>query len=46
MEKLIKKYHKLLLMSNLKITIPNPCSANWDKMKNLDQGRFCEQCEK
>lgn len=33
-------------MSNLKITIPNPCSANWDKMKNLDQGRFCEQCKK
>ena len=33
-------------MSNLKITIPNPCSANWDKMKNLDQGRFFEQCEK
>lgn len=35
-----------MLMSNFKITIPNPCSANWDKMKPLDHGRFCQQCEK
>ncbi|WP_316765338.1 carboxypeptidase-like regulatory domain-containing protein [Pedobacter frigiditerrae] len=33
-------------MSNLKITIPKPCSENWENMKPLGQGRFCDNCEK
>ncbi|RZK56316.1 MAG: hypothetical protein EOO91_12370 [Pedobacter sp.] len=33
-------------MSNLKITIPKPCTENWGNMKPLEKGRFCESCEK
>ncbi|TCC92073.1 carboxypeptidase-like regulatory domain-containing protein [Pedobacter frigiditerrae] len=34
------------LMPNLKITIPKPCAENWENMKPLEQGRFCDSCEK
>ena len=27
------------------LTIPSPCSANWDSMKGNDQVRFCEHCD-
>ena len=27
-----------------RITIPNPCDANWDEMIGNDQVRFCEHC--
>ncbi len=33
-------------MPNVKITIPKACSANWENMKPLVQGRFCKICEK
>lgn len=33
-------------MQNLKITIQKPCSENWENMKPLGQGRFCDSCEK
>jgi hypothetical protein len=33
-------------MPNLKITIPKPCSESWENMKPLEQGRFCDSCEK
>lgn len=50
MEKVVKKYHLVitaqLFMSNFKITIPKPCSANWANMKPLEQGRFCDSCKK
>ena len=29
-----------------KITIPKPCSAEWDAMTKQDEGRFCQQCNK
>ncbi|UQB67438.1 hypothetical protein [Epilithonimonas zeae] len=29
-----------------KISIPNPCSENWNEMSPEDQGRFCSVCSK
>src|SRR5688572_16446018 len=29
-----------------KITVPKPCSAEWDSMVKKDDGRFCEHCNK
>lgn len=31
---------------NFKLTIPEPCHENWDKMKPKDNGRFCLSCSK
>ncbi|WP_394773654.1 energy transducer TonB [Flavobacterium sp.] len=31
---------------NFKITIPEPCNENWDKMSPKDNGRFCMGCSK
>ncbi len=33
-------------MSTYKISIPEPCSENWNKMTPTDTGRFCQQCTK
>lgn len=33
-------------MSNLKITIQQPCSENWNSMKSYGYGRYCDSCEK
>ncbi|HYG52434.1 MAG TPA: T9SS type A sorting domain-containing protein [Flavobacteriales bacterium] len=33
-------------MNNLKVTIPNPCHENWDKMIPNNNGRHCESCNK
>lgn len=29
-----------------KISIPRPCSENWEAMKKKGEGRFCENCKK
>ena len=31
---------------NYKITIPEPCTENWDKMTPNESGRFCMSCAK
>lgn len=30
----------------IQITIPKPCSENWDEMTPSGQGRFCQSCQK
>jgi len=31
---------------HIKLSIPNPCRENWDKMTPVEKGRFCQQCNK
>lgn len=33
-------------MSDLRVTFPEPCSENWDKMAPRGCNRFCKQCER
>ena len=33
-------------MSKVKLTIPNPCHEDWNKMSPNDKGRFCDACNK
>ncbi|HEY9178508.1 MAG TPA: hypothetical protein VIN07_12490 [Flavipsychrobacter sp.] len=30
----------------IQISIPKPCSEDWDKMTQQEQGRFCDSCQK
>jgi len=32
--------------SQFKLTIPSPCTQNWDNMSSSCQGRFCTSCNK
>lgn len=33
-------------MKSLKITIPKPCSENWQKMEKREQSRYCSACQR
>ncbi len=32
--------------SSIKITIPQPCAENWSNMQAVEQGRYCNSCQK
>ena len=32
--------------ASIQITIPSPCSQNWDEMIQGDTGRHCTHCQK
>jgi hypothetical protein len=34
------------MTNGIKITIPEPCSQNWQDLTIVEQGRFCAFCEK
>jgi hypothetical protein len=29
-----------------RLAVPKPCHQDWDQMKTLEKGKFCEQCQK
>ncbi len=34
----------VLINSEMKISIPEPCSEDWSKMTPIEQGTFCQKC--
>jgi hypothetical protein len=34
------------MINGIKITIPEPCSQNWQNLTIVEKGRFCASCEK
>jgi hypothetical protein len=34
------------MTNGIKITIPEPCSHNWQNLTIVEQGRFCASCDK
>lgn len=34
------------MKNTIHITIPKPCSENWSEMSLVEQGRFCQSCQK
>lgn len=34
------------MAKQIQLTIPKPCHENWDKMNPVEQGRFCNSCQK
>ncbi len=32
------------MKTDLKLSIPNPCAANWNEMTPVEQGKFCGLC--
>ncbi len=33
------------MKKNIQISIPQPCSEDWDQMSPQQKGRFCESCQ-
>lgn len=34
------------MKTTFQISIPSPCKENWSEMAKVDQGRFCQSCQK
>lgn len=34
------------MRKNIQISIPTPCHENWQDMKPVERGRFCDSCQK
>lgn len=34
------------MRKQIQLNIPNPCHENWEQMKPVEKGRFCDSCKK
>lgn len=38
--------YKIIMKKPVRISIPTPCHENWQDMKPVERGRFCDSCQK